>query len=163
MNARLLANAGLFQLGWLACVLGASQPPYLLAALPCLLLQLALLPWRAQWPGLLAVALAGSLLDSALGGLGVFDFAGDPPLLPAWLALLWCLFATTLRHSLAWSAAPLWLGMLLGALAGPLSYWAGSRLAGVGLPLGTLPSLALLGLLWALLLPALHRLARLPC
>ena len=46
------------------------------------------------------------------------------------------------------------------ATSGPLSYSAGAKLAGVGLPLGTAPSLLLLGLLWAVWLPALHALAR---
>lgn len=159
MDRRLLANAALFQLGWLACVLAASQPALLSAALLCLLLQLALLPWRTQWPGILAVTAAGAGLDTLLGLIGLFDFADAAPL-PLWLLVLWALFAGTLRQSLTWSARPRWRAALLGALAGPLSYLAGSRLAGVGLPLGEPISLLLLAALWALWLPLAHRLAR---
>ncbi|NAN55233.1 DUF2878 family protein, partial [Pseudomonas protegens] len=46
------------------------------------------------------------------------------------------------------------------ALGGPLSYYAGGHLAGVTFPYGTGPTLLGLGLLWALLLPLLHVLAR---
>ncbi|MOA29752.1 hypothetical protein D3C78_1507890 [compost metagenome] len=81
--------------------------------------------------------------------------------MPLWLALLWALFATTLNHCLAWTARPWWLGSLLGAVAGPLSYWAGARIAGVGLPLGSVPTLLLLAGLWALLVPILHGFAAL--
>ena len=156
--ARLLGNALLFQLGWLACVLGAHHPWLLWLAAACLVSHLT---WLAQ-PGelrlIMAVSLCGWMTDSLLLILGVFDFAGPRYLLPGWLALLWPLFASTLRHSLAWSARPWWLASLSGALGGPLSYWGGVNLAGVGLPLGTWPSLLILAAVWALLLPLLHQL-----
>ncbi|PWB31392.1 DUF2878 domain-containing protein [Pseudomonas sp. SDI] len=159
-SGRLLLNAGLFQLGWFACVLGAQRPLLLLLALVCLGVHLAWLAEPREWRLLLGVSLIGWLLDSALLQLGLFDFHRPGPLLPAWLALLWPLFASTLRHSLAWSARPWWRASLFGALGGPLSYWAGSQLAGVGLPLGTSTSMLVLALLWALLLPLLQRLSR---
>ena len=65
-------------------------------------------------------------------------------------------FATTLNHSLAWSARPWWLSSLLGALAGPLSYLAGARLADVGLPLGQWPTLLLLSAVWAAVMLVVH-------
>jgi len=91
--------------------------------------------------------------------LGVFTFAGgDRWVLPLWLAVLWLLFASTLRHSLRWTAKAWWLSSLLGAIGGPMSYLGGARLAGVGLPLGLLPSLILLSVIWAALLPLAQRL-----
>jgi len=153
----LLLNALLFQLGWLACVFGASYPPLLAAALLCLAVHLRWLAQPGEWHGVLAVTLFGCALDSVLLNLGVFDFAGESLLLPAWLALLWALFASTLRHSLAWTARPWWLGSLLGALGAPLSYLGGARLAGVELPLGLWPTLLLLGAIWAGALPLAHR------
>jgi len=83
----------------------------------------------AEVRALLWVTLAGCVLDSALGAMGVFDFAQWP--LPLWLALLWLVLASGLRHSLAWAARPVWLGALLGMLGGPLAYLAGARLARV--------------------------------
>ena len=71
------------------------------------------------------------------------------------------MLASTLNHCLAWTAQPWWRGSLLGALAAPLSYYAGARLAGVTLPLGTGPTLAILALTWAVVMPVLHGFARL--
>ncbi|MHC5350530.1 DUF2878 domain-containing protein [Metapseudomonas furukawaii] len=157
---RLIANALLFQLGWLACVL-ASQRPWLLVIVPAILAIHFF--WVASWARegrmIATVFFLGSALDSFLGNLGVFDFPGESRLLPLWLALLWALLATTLNHSLAWSARPWWRASLLGALFAPPAYLAGARLADVSLPLGTITTLALLALIWALVLPLLHQLA----
>ena len=60
----------------------------------------------------------------------------------------------------AWSARPWWRASLLGAIGGPLSYYAGSQLAGVSFAYGTTPTLIGLALLWALLFPLLHGVAR---
>ncbi|MBC9249619.1 hypothetical protein A9179_04960 [Pseudomonas alcaligenes] len=155
----LLLNALLFQLGWFACVFGAQRPWLLLIALGCLAAHFVwVTAWRAEWRLLAGVTLFGSVLDSSLQQLGVFDFAGSSPLLPLWLAMLWALFATTLSHSLAWTARPWWLGAVLGGLSGPLSYYAGARLAGVGLPLGSGATLTLLAAVWAAVLPLCHHL-----
>lgn len=51
---------------------------------------------------------------------------------------------------------PWWLSSLLGALAGPLSYLAGARLADVGLPLGQWPTLLLLSAVWAAVMLVVH-------
>lgn len=158
----LLLNALLFQVGWFACVFGASRPWLLAVALACLAAHFAWVArWRSEGRLVASVALFGCALDSFLLNLGVFDFGGDSRLLPAWLALLWALFATTLNHSLAWSARRWWLGSLLGAVAGPLSYLAGARLAGVGLPLGLWPTLLLLAAIWAVVMPVAHGFAQL--
>lgn len=154
---RLLVNAVLFQLGWFACVLGAQRPALLLLAGACLLAHFAFIGRSSgELAAVATLTLAGCGLDTLLLNLGLFDFAGDSRVLPLWLALLWALFATTLGHSLAWSARPWWLGSLVGTLGGPLSYLLGARLAGVGLPLGIWPTLLILALVWALLVPLLH-------
>lgn len=159
---RLLLNAGLFQLGWFACVLGASQPWLLLIALGCLAMHLRwVAPAVDEWRAVLKVGVCGWVVDSVLMQLGVFDFGlagGNAWILPLWLAMLWLLFASTLRYSLQWTARPWWLGSLLGAIGGPLSYLGGAKLAGVGLPLGLWPSLLLLAVIWAALLPLTHQL-----
>lgn len=164
MNRKLLLNALLFQAGWFACVF-STQQPWLLGVPVVVLLAhfLWVADWRAEGRLVASVLLAGSTLDSLLLQFGVFDFGDDPTrrLVPLWLALLWALLATTLNHCLAWTARPWWLGSLLGAVAGPLSYWAGASIAGVGLPLGSTPTLLLLAGLWALVMPVLHGFAAL--
>jgi hypothetical protein len=155
----LIANAVWLQAGWWVCVLGAHTP-WLLALVPIgLALHLGYChERRAELRALLAIGLAGCLLDSLLGALGVFAFAQWP--LPGWLALMWLVLASGLRHSLAWAARPLWLGGLLGLFGGPLAYLAGARLAGVELPIGPLPTALLLAPIWAVAFPLMLRLAR---
>ncbi|MGN7442393.1 DUF2878 domain-containing protein [Pseudomonas lactis] len=155
-----LANAVLFQCGWFACVLGGDSRWLLIgiAALGAHLLWIS--SWAREGRVILAVTALGTLVDTALRGLGVFEFNTPGPLIPLWLILLWALLSTTLRHCLAWSAQPWWLASLLGAVGGPLSYYAGSQLAGVSFGYGTLPTLIGLALLWAMLFPLLHRIAQ---
>jgi hypothetical protein len=154
-----LANAALFQLGWFACVAGGNSL-WLLVALAVLVVHLL---WISSWAQegrlILCVVLLGTAVDSTLRWLGVFDFHDLSPLIPLWLMLLWALLATTLRHCLKWSATPLWRASLLGALGGPLSYYAGGQLAGVHFPYGQLATLIGIGLLWAALFPLLQIMA----
>ncbi|MEB2855042.1 DUF2878 domain-containing protein [Pseudomonas atacamensis] len=155
-----IANAVLFQLGWLACVLGGNSL-WLLLAVAALVIHLRWISsWAAEGRLILCVVIVGTAVDSVLRYLDVFRFADASPLIPLWLMLLWALLATTLRHCLAWSARPWWLASALGAVGGALSYYGGGRLAGVQFPYGDIPTLILIGLLWAVLFPLLHLMAR---
>ena len=155
-----LTNAALFQLGWFACVVGGNSL-WLLVPLAALVIHLL---WISRWADegrlILSVVLLGTTVDSTLRWLGVFDFADVAPLIPLWLMLLWALLATTLRHCLAWSAHPWWLASALGAIGGPLSYYAGSQLAEVQFPYGQWVTLIGIGALWAMLFPTLHFMAQ---
>ncbi|WP_122611799.1 DUF2878 domain-containing protein [Pseudomonas viridiflava] len=155
-----IANAVLFQLGWLACVLGGNSL-WLLLALAALVIHLRWISsWAAEGRLILCVVIVGTAVDSVLRYLDVFRFADASPLIPLWLMLLWALLATTLRHCLAWSARPWWLASALGAVGGALSYYGGGRLAGVQFPYGEAATLIVIGLLWAGLFPLLHLMAR---
>ncbi|MFZ0154836.1 DUF2878 domain-containing protein [Pseudomonas sp.] len=154
----MIGNALWLQVGWWACVLGA-QVQWLLLIVPIgLAVHLRLCQERnAEVRALLRVALAGCLLDSLLGAVGVFDFDQRP--LPVWLALLWLVLASGLRHSLAWTGRPYWRAALVGMLSGPLAYLAGARLADVDLPMGDVGTGLLLAPIWALVLPLAVRVA----
>ncbi|MCW0923357.1 DUF2878 domain-containing protein [Pseudomonas glycinis] len=155
-----IANAVLFQLGWLACVLGGNSL-WLLLAVAALVIHLRWISsWAAEGRLILCIVIVGTAVDSVLRYLDVFRFADASPLIPLWLMLLWALLATTLRHCLAWSARPWWLASALGAVGGALSYYAGGRLAGVQFPYGEAATLIVIGLLWAGLFPLLHLMAR---
>jgi len=155
-----IANAVLFQLGWLACVLGGNSL-WLLLAVAALVIHLRWISsWAAEGRLILCVVIVGTAVDSVLRYLDVFRFADASPLIPLWLMLLWALLATTLRHCLAWSARPWWMASALGAVGGALSYYAGGRLAGVQFPYGEAATLIVIGLLWAGLFPLLHLMAR---
>lgn len=161
MPIRLIANALLFQAGWFACVLGGTGW-WLLVPLAALVIHFSWVSsWAAEGKLVVSVTLVGAALDSFLLQLGVFDFASTDTLAPIWLVLLWALLATTLNHCLAWSAKPIWLAAILGAIAGPLSYFAGSALADVELPLGQLHTGLILAPVWALAFPLLHGFAHL--
>jgi hypothetical protein len=144
-----VANGVLFQCGWFACVLGGDSL-WLLVGLAVLAFHLL---WISSWAEdgvlILCVTLAGTVLDTLLRTVGVFQFSEPGPLIPLWLMLLWALLATTLRHCLAWAARPWWRAAVLGAIGGPLSYYAGSQLAGVQFGFGVETTLAGLALLWA--------------
>jgi len=155
-----LANALLFQCGWFACVMGGDSL-WLLVGLAALAINLLwITSWSEEGQVILAVTLLGTVLDTTLRTFGVFHFSVPGPLIPYWLILLWALLATTLRHCLAWSAQPWWRASLLGAIGGPLPYYAGSQFAGVSFGYGTLPTLVGLALLWAGVFVLLHWIAR---
>ena len=139
-------------------MLGAERPWLLLLVIAGVAVHLRLCPdVNAEVKALLRVTLAGCVLDSTLGALGVFGFDGWP--LPLWLALLWLVLASGMRHSLAWAGRHWQIGALIGALGGPLAYVGGARVTQVALPLGTLETGLLLMPIWALALPLLARLA----
>ncbi|WP_095099896.1 DUF2878 domain-containing protein [Pseudomonas sp. Irchel 3A5] len=151
-----IANTVLFQAGWFACVLGGNSY-WLLIPIGVLLIHLLWISsWAAEGRLLLWITALGTVLDSALMMLGVFDFGTQGVLIPLWLILLWAVLGTTLRHCLAWTAKPWWRASVLGAIGGPMSYYAGSQLADVHLPLGLWPSMALLAVLWAVMFALLQ-------
>jgi uncharacterized protein DUF2878 len=159
-------NVVAFQAGWLACVLSAAygSPAAGLAAAAAVVAWHATQAARpAQELKLVAMAvLIGVFWDSALVALGWLAFAPYAlleKLAPYWILALWAMFATTLNVSLGWLRGRWLLAALLGALAGPLSYWAGAKLGAVVL-LKPVPALAALAIGWAVILPALLALAR---
>ncbi len=155
-----LINAGLFQLGWFACVLGGNSLWLLLAGGALLAHLLWVSRSLAQVRLIAVVCVLGSTVDSLLLNAGVFAFKQPGVLIPFWLVLLWALLAITLNHCLAWTAKPLWRAILLGAIGGPLSYYAGQRLGAVQFPMGLWPTLLGLSLLWAGLFPLLSTCSR---
>ncbi len=153
---KMLVNLAAFQAGWFACVLGGSVIG-VLAAAAVITLHLVWLARPGEWRWLAGFAALGLVVDGGLTLAGGFAFAEGSSLLggmPLWLWLLWPLFATLIHHSLAWLWQTPWLAMLGGATSGPLSYYAGARLAGVELTPWLLPAEALI---WALICLGLCR------
>lgn len=167
------ANFVGFQIGWWASVLAATGDYAWLGPTVVLVLLLAHL-WAVQdrldeLHLILCVGILGAAIDSALHLWGVLIFHEGPRpswLPPPWLIGVWLIFATTLRWSLSWLGTRLWLAALAGGFAGPLSYYGGARLGALLLADPLSYSLAVLGLEWSLVLPALllcaHRLSREP-
>jgi hypothetical protein len=166
MNTKsIMANFVLFQLGWMACVLGgAGQWHWAGTVLVALIVFFHLVhaqePRKELYLILLAVLL-GALWDSALvsGGLlsyrhGVFHEG----VAPHWIIAMWALFATTLNGSLRWLKGRWMLAVLFGAAGGPLAYYAGQKLGAVQMS-NQMLSLMVLAAGWALMMPLLMRLS----
>ncbi|MEQ1772429.1 MAG: DUF2878 domain-containing protein [Burkholderiales bacterium] len=162
----MLANAVLFQLGWFACVLGAAQGhPWAGTALAgCIVawhIRCAARP--ADEIRLVAlVVLIGAVWDSLLVTLGWIAYPSGTLLsgaAPYWIVALWALFATSLNVSMRWLKERRWLAALLGALCGPLSYWAAVRLGAVEF-VHSLRAIAALSLGWSMIMPALMLLSQ---
>jgi hypothetical protein len=156
-----LINFLLFQLGWFACVLGGAYgQPWAGTgiALTIVVLHLARLPQpKGEALLLLAAAGIGLVWDSLLVTLGWLDYPSGilvPHTAPMWIVAMWMLFATTLNSSMGWMKAYKKLSVLLGALFGPLAYYAGARLGGVIL-VEPVAAMAALAVGWAALMPLL--------
>jgi hypothetical protein len=159
-------NVVLYQLGWFACVLGAAH------GLPWIgpLAAAAIIAWhlaraaRAR-PELALVACAvllGALFDTLLVQSGWVHFSAGALIAgtaPCWMMALWAIFATTLNVSLRSLRAHPVLALILGALGGPLAYFAGARLGAITL-VAAGPALSVIALGWAVLTPVLLLAAR---
>ena len=165
-SASLMFNFVAFQCGWFACVVGAAHGWPLAGTATAA----AIVAWhvmRAARPAedlkLVIIALAlGALWDSSLAALGWVDFTSGTlvaGLAPPWILALWALFATTLNVSLDWLKGRWLVAALLGAVAGPLSYWAGVRLGALEF-VAPLPALTALAIGWGVITPLLMAAAR---
>jgi hypothetical protein len=97
----------------------------------------------------------GTFLDSLLALSGLVSYRGGYSLnwlAPAWITALWVNFATTLHFALRWLADRPWLAAVLGAIAGPLAYYAAAGLGAAELPHGGL-SLVALAIVWGVAVP----------
>lgn len=160
-----LANFLLFQVGWLACVLGAANGiPWLGAVFVTLAASLHLYwahrPWR-EARLLAACALIGLFFDGLLLATGWVGFSNGwwlPGLAPYWMMFMWILFGTTLNLSLVWLQPRPALAAAFGAIGGPVAYYAGERLGGIQLA-NAVPALVALAIAWGLVTPILLRIA----
>lgn len=163
----LVANVVAFQLGWLACVLGAAAGrPWLgpLVALPVLAFHLRSAARPTVELALLAAAgLTGLVLDSLLVLAGRLAFTQGvlaPGLAPYWMVALWLLFATTFNVSLRWLRIRPAIAALLGAVGGPLAYLAGARVGAAEVLEPAWATHLAVALAYALATPLLLALAR---
>ncbi len=146
-------NALGFQFLWLAGVLFGNQGLPLIALL--LLLHFGLL--RAAIGQLIVTlvgAIPGILLDAALSFYGVFEFSAHPGefFVPLWLIGLWLGFVATLGLGYRFIFTMPKIAVLVGAIAGPVSYFLGAKLDAVTFVIGTYETLILLFLCWLALM-----------
>lgn len=101
------------------------------------------------------IAILGTLLDSFLTSVGLFQFSQNytQNLAPLWLMSLWFAFACTVNHSLSFLRKSRTLQIIFAALFAPVSYFAGYQFEAVNFGTSTLVALCLLALIWAAFLP----------
>ena len=161
-----LVNIVMFQLGWFACVLGAAHgTPWLgpvataLAVFVHLFIAPRVLP---ELQLLMASLFVGLLWETLVLQLGLVRFEAGGSMsrwAPLWIIAMWPLFATTLNCSLGFLHGRYLLAAALGAVGGPLAYYAGQQLGALTLT-PTTSALLVQGAGWALLMPLLMLLAR---
>lgn len=157
-----LVNVFHYQAGWFACVLGAGHGlpwlgPALVGLFVAIDLALAADPAR-QAAFIVAAAGAGFLTDSlqVLGGAFTFlDPMPYPWMSPPWMVALWAIFATLFHSALSWLRGRYVLGAILGAVGGPLAYYAGAALGPILLGTNLARTLATIAIAWALATPLL--------
>ena len=153
-----LVNFAIYQAAWFVCVLGGDAWAWIAPVL--LAVHLYLSPCRRADLLLAGVLLlAGLAIDGTLRAIGFISFDSTFVPIPLWLMGVWLTFAILPNHSLAWLKNRLRLSAILGALGGPLAYWAGVRLDAATFNWPLLPSLLLLAIVWAALMPGVIRLS----
>lgn len=163
-------NQGLFQLSWPACVIGAAWG---VAGWTGTLVVAALALWQLRphrrhpndWRMIGLCLGIGFVLDSLWVQSGLLAFATPWPstgFAPFWIVLLWLALALVLNHSMSVFKHHLVLIGILGGIGSPMSYYAGSRFGAVEWLAPAWQVVLATGLSWALLLPALFWIARLP-
>lgn len=129
-----------YNLSWFITLISAAQGNGnlgLVSALVAVLLHLLLINenWLSELKFIILAILVGSLLDSWPANFGYVNFSNPKPALfgqyPLWMGGLWAGFATTPSVSLRWLRKRYFLAALFGALGGPASLYAGSKLGAV--------------------------------
>lgn len=162
-----IVNGMLFQLVWIGCVWGGATGRWWLGPLFVVAFGLWQVP-RTDSPLAdlkLATVAAGTglIVDTAYLRLGLVAYPEPGPwvaMAPIWILALWVGFALTLNHSLAWLKGRPALAAVMGATAGPLSFWVGANTWKASEFLMPAPVvLAVLAFAWALIIPGLVTLA----
>ena len=160
-----LANFAIFQVAWLSSVIGGAQEMPWLGPI-AVLVALAVHLRYARKPFeeiilVLSCAVIGAGFDSALVNSGWVSYASgqfSAYIAPYWIITMWMLFATTLNRSMSWLKGRLVLATVMGAIAGPMSYYAGSKLGGIVFEAPLAATIAL-SVGWAALMPVVVTLA----
>lgn len=146
-----LTNAILFQACWFSAIMVSWQLallPFALLLAHCLVVEKQSHPYAK----LAFLACLGLLLDRLWFHLGWFrmpePFRPDLVGMPIWLVMMWSAFVLTLNSSLAWYQRYPSVFVIVCAVAGPLSYFAGQRLGVINI---TSMGFVALTLQWALI------------
>jgi hypothetical protein len=135
MQRSTVVNFILFQLAWLIAVWAAARGHGWLGPVTVGLWVMAFMAWhrpaRKDTTLLIVTGLIGFFMDSILvwsGSIQFPEWAGPAFPTTVWMVALWVNLAASLRHSLKWLTGRYGLGIVFGAVGGPLAYLAGEKL-----------------------------------
>ena len=152
-------NLFLFSAGWFACVFSSGNWPYI-ATLMILMVHFRWIgSWEKEREVVFITLLAGSIIDSVSSNLGLLSFPEltEPSrILPGWLACIWLLLGTTIRHGLAWGASRPGFVAATGAGIAVIHYSLANVFTGVRLEQPEFKTLIILAVVWMLVLPVLQ-------
>ena len=158
-------NVFLFQIAWFSGVLGAAHHQSgwgTILIVVCVLIHVLGAPKDSRLTELWLIGrclLLGIVVETLFVQAQIMAYAETGPwdwMCPLWLAGLWAAFAMTLNHSLKWLKNHVVGAAILGALLGPMSYWAGARLGAGEIP-DPLMSTFVISLAWFVALPLMMR------
>ena len=161
-----LLNVVVFKVAWVSTIFGGANELPMVGPL-VVLVAVAIHLWRSAEPSreltlVLLTGLIGLTCDSVMVAAGWMTYPSGTfiaGLAPYWIVAMWMLFATTLNVAFRFLRQKLALATLLGAIFGPLSYYAGASAGAVTLNEPVI-ALTALSVAWAILLPALSVLGR---
>jgi len=162
-RAGVLGDLVASQASWFAVVLGAAAGhPWwgaILGSIPIGVQVFRSGPDPAQLRFMVFAVSIGAALESLNAGCGVYvptSGALHPFIAAPWLLVLWAGFSLTFRRGFAWASGRVALLAVLGAMAGPISFYGGERLGAVVLSRDP-GLLLLLAIEWAVVMPVLSR------
>ncbi|OED44419.1 hypothetical protein ACH42_07570 [Endozoicomonas sp. (ex Bugula neritina AB1)] len=153
---KLAVNYLLFQTGWFLCVVGTDSIALYVTCTILFIHFITIGNWREEKETLAVCLLLGSAVDSFLGNLDILQFNNDGRILPVWLACIWVLLGTTIKHSLSWVGKNRYIGALLGFIGGPAAYVGMAQLTDMHLAEPLWQTLLILAILWAIIIPLLQ-------
>jgi hypothetical protein len=144
----------MFQLGWAICVLGGNLMAVAYSLVALLIHHRYVLQSKSEWKVVGFIVLVGITWDSLLVFFGLIVYPDAVWFnLPVWMVCLWILFATTFMHSMAWLSGYSWVSVFVGAVFGPMSYWAGVEFSDASFGASPIMSMVVIAAGWAILFP----------
>lgn len=164
-----IINGVIYTLSWIICVYSGAQGrtilPLFLGAIS-LFIQLYYLYYHRlnfYYQNLFLMLFALSLgfcMELLFVGGGILRYSTQNTLWislpPAWILILYPLFALTVNHSLSYFSQHLFLFCLLGLFGGPMSYYAGSRMKAVNFLGNNVVDFVVIGFVWMLFMALLY-------
>jgi len=156
-------------IGWFACVLGATWNFNWLSVLTVPILgaiHLAVVGRAKLSPAILLMVASltvGFVLDTALIAVGAFEpsrWFMPHPMTTIWLLMLWVNFSLALNESLQWFQENLLVAAVLGSLFGPLAYFSASRLGAIEIMNPIYMGLVPICMAWSVAMPLMSLIAK---